>query len=559
MINSFPAELEIPIGKRTFKYRFFEILPGALSWFILALPILLTLLDKTSRVAAIFILFFMMGWFYRSVGIAFRTLQGYSRMKESAQIPWEQWLRDLDAPQNAINKLSIVSDELSRRERLHLDNLQAYEADAGLHDLAPKDLLHLVIVPMWKESYEVVAPTIRSLIDANYDSKSMMLVIAYEERGGEVPKGTAHRLIEEFGDSFRVATTIEHKVLPNEVTGKGGNITWAARQILPYFSEHHIDYKTVVVTTLDADNRPHPDYFAHLSYSYVLTKDRKHHSYQPLALYTNNIWDVPAAMRVLAVGNSFFTITQSVRPHLLRNFSSHAQSLDALIETDWWSVRTVVEDGHQFWRSYFAFKGNHQVISIYSPVYQDAVLSDTYRATLKDQFTQVSRWAYGSSDIPYIANLGFRRKKNRIVPLGSFIPKFLRLLDTHVSWATAALLLLLAARIPLLIGPQANKSIVAHQLPIIASYAQTLALVGLFISIFLSMKLLPPRPERYKRHRSVLMLAQWALLPLTSIVYGSCAGLYSQTRLMLGKYLDKFALTHKAIKSDPKSTKKSAS
>ncbi len=555
MATTFPAEFEIPVGKRTLKYRLFEILPGALSWFILFLPIILTFIDTTSRLAAVFILFFMMGWFYRSVGIAFRTLQGYKRMKESAKVPWKQWLKDLDSPEKAINRLSLEKKSLSSRERNHLLNLRTYAADGDLHDIAPKDLMHLVIVPMWKESYEVVQPTIQSLVDSHYDTKQVILVIAYEERGGEIPEQTAHRLMKEFGDKFHYATTTKHKVLKNEVVGKGGNITWAAREILPYFDKHKIEYKNVLVTTLDADNRPHPDYFAHLSYSYVLTNDRKHHSFQPLALYTNNIWDVPAAMRVLAVGNSFFTITQSVRPHLLRNFSSHAQSLDALVETDWWSVRTVVEDGHQFWRSYFAFKGNHQVVAIYSPVYQDAVLSDTYRATLKDQFTQVSRWAYGASDIPYIANLGFRRKKNRVVPLSSFIPKFFRLLDTHVSWATASLLLLLAARIPLLIGPQSNKSIVAHQLPIIASYAQTLALAGLIISVFLSMKLLPPRPERYKRHRSIFMLAQWVLLPITSIIYGSFAGLYSQTRLLLGKYLDKFALTHKGTRGAPKTPK----
>ncbi len=69
------------------------------------------------------------------------------------------------------------------------------------------------------------------------------------------------------------------------------------------------------------------------------------------------------------------------------------------------------------------------------------------------------------------------------------------------------------------------------------------------------MKLLPPRPERYKRHRSIFMLVQWVLLPVTSIIYGSFAGLYSQTRLLLGKYLDKFALTHKGTRGAPKTPK----
>lgn len=548
MAEGFPESLEIPLGKRTKRYRLFEMMPGMLSWFVLLLPIILTLLDPSSRLAAVFILFFMMGWFYRAVAMAFRTIQGYRRMKTSETIAWLDWLSDIDQPKVAIKKLEKKQDLLDKLQKTHLENLRQYVSDETLNDLAPKNIVHLVIVPMWKESYDVVKPTIQSVLDSNYDSKKVILVIGHEERGGSVPKETAHRLIKEFGPKFMHADVFEHSLQPKEVTGKGGNITWAAEQILPYFKKHNIEHNRVLLTSLDADNRPHVDYLAHISYSYILTKDRKHHSYQPLALYTNNIWDVPAAMRVLAVGNSFFTITQATRPHMLRNFSSHAQSLDALIETGWWSARTVVEDGHQYWRSFFRFGGNYEVIPVYSPIYQDAVLSDSYKETLIAQFVQVRRWAYGVSDIPYIANLGFRRKKNRIVPLSVFIPKFFRLLDTHVSWATVSLLLLLAARVPLLISPDVNKSIVAHQLPLIASYAQTLALGGIVIAIFLSMKLLPPRPAAYKKRRTILMLAQWVLLPITSIIYGSFAGLNAQTRLLFGKYLDKFDLTHKAIK-----------
>ena len=547
-MHGLPEELEIPVGKRTLKYRFFEILPGAISWFVLALTFLLSIIDSSSVLAATFVFLFMISWFYRAVGMSFRTLQGYNKMKNSQTIKWLDWLQDLEAPKKAFDSFALLV-KLTKNEKIHLENLTEYIASDELNNLKPSDLRHLLIVPMWRETYDVVAPTIQSLIDSNYPTKQVILVIAYEERGGAEPIETSKKLLADFGDKFAYATSFQHIDGPNEVVGKGGNVTWAARKMVPYFEKNNIDPARVVVTTLDADNRVHKDYLAHLSYSYILTHDRKHHSYQPLALYTNNIWDVPAPMRVLAVGNSFFTIVQSVRPHLLRNFSSHAQSLDALIETSFWSTRTIVEDGHQFWRSYFRFGGNHNVVPIYSPTYQDAVLSDTYRATLKDQFIQLRRWAYGASDIAYISNLGFRTKKKRIVPMHDFIPKFFRLLDTHVSWATAAVLLLLAPRIPLLVSPQANKSIVAYQLPVIASYAQSLALIGLFVSIFLSMKLLPPRPERYKKHRTVFMVLQWALLPITSIVYGSCAGFYSQTRLMLGRYLDKFDLTHKAIKT----------
>lgn len=549
-MKSFPEEFEVPLGKRSLKYRFFEILPGLLSWSLIALPVVLSIIDPTSRLAAIFILFFMISWFYRAIGMAFRTLQGYRRMQQAKKNPWEKWLEDLEEGEPALASYQRMEKRLSYAGRQHLQNLKEYLGDPQLSDMKPSDVHHLVIVPMWKESMEVLMPTMQTILQACYDDIKMTVVVAYEQRGGKEAAKTAELLVEEFKNSFYHIEAIEHPDgLPNEVVGKGGNITWAAQKILGRFERQNIDPSKVMVTTLDADNHPDKNYFSHLTYSYILTHERKHHSYQPLALYTNNIWDVPAPMRVLAVGNSFFTIVQSARPHLLRNFSSHSQSLDALLETGFWSTRTIVEDGHQFWRSYFAFKGKYQITPIYSPIYQDAVLSDTYKATLKDQFTQVKRWSYGASDIPFIANLGLRlNPKKRVVPLFDITMKFFRLLDTHVSWATISLILLLAARIPLLIGPQADRSIIAHQLPIIASYAQTVALTGLFISIFLSLKLLPPRPVRYKRRRTLLMLLQWILLPFTSIIYGSCAALYSQTRLMLGKYMEKFDLTHKGVK-----------
>ena len=78
-------------------------------------------------------------------------------------------------------------------------------------------------------------------------------------------------------------------------------------------------------------------------------------------------------------------------------------------------------------------------------------------------------------------------------------------------------------------------------------------MIGIFITVLLSLKLLPPRPERYKRTRTFWMVAQWVLMPVTSVIYNSFAAYYSQTRLLLGKYLTKFDVTKKmAVPKDPK-------
>jgi hypothetical protein len=60
--------------------------------------------------------------------------------------------------------------------------------------------------------------------------------------------------------------------------------------------------------------------------------------------------------------------------------------------------------------------------------------------------------------------------------------------------------------------------------------------------------MLPPRPAKYRKGRSILMLLQWILMPITSILYQSIAAFYAQTRLMLGRYMEKFDVTKKMIK-----------
>ena len=89
---------------------------------------------------------------------------------------------------------------------------------------------------------------------------------------------------------------------------------------------------------------------------------------------------------------------------------------------------------------------------------------------------------------------------------------------------------------------------VAYNLPNIVSIVETFASVGLIVSILVSFKMLPKRPARYRKGRNVLMLLQWILMPITSILYQSLAAFYSQTRLMLGLYMEKFDVTKKVVK-----------
>ena len=533
-------DLEIPLGKRTRGYRFFEMLPAILSYGALVLLVVLSLVSPL--LAAVYLMLVIVTLLVKAVGIAYHTIGGRNQLEKAQKIDWRERLGDLENPVESY-ETRLKSRSKAFAMAAHVDNLRLAAADPAAFPL-PSNIHNLVIVTAYNESYDIIEPTMRSLVDTTYDKSRLIVAFAYEERGGEGIEKTAQRLQKKFGDKFGAFILVKHpRDLPNEVVGKGGNITHAGREMQKWFDEKGIEYKNVIVTTLDCDNHPHATYFDYVTYEFIVHEDRKHLAFQPISLFLNNIWDVPAPMRVIATGNSFWNIISSMRPHSLRNFASHSQPMEALVEMDFWSTRTIVEDGHQYWRSYFHFSGNYDVVPLYVPIYQDAVLDTTYLKTLKAQFVQLRRWAYGASDVPYVATRIFSRDRN--VPFLAGLSRLIVLIDGHLTLASVAILVAVGGWVPLFINSQAYHDIVAHQLPDVISIVQRIALIGLFITVFLSFKMLPPRPERYKRHRTVGMLAQWLLMPVTAVCYNAAAALYSQGRLFLGKYLTKFDVTNK--------------
>lgn len=525
--------IEIPkVSERGWKYRAFEILPGALTWFILFLPLTLSIINP--KLAAYFIIAYLLVWFTRAIGLNVRSLQGWKMINQHKAMPWKTLNRDLEVLQPRVKNAPVWHARNLDRVREHIPHTR----------IKPSQVYHAIIIAAYNESRDTLEPTVKSVMASNFDLKKIILLLAFEQRGGPDIDKLAKDLISEYGSSFYQSEAIMHPAgIPGEVIGKGGNITFAGRRLLEILKETKIDPLHVLVTTLDSDNRPHKEYLGALTYTYCSTEEPLYSSYQPIPMFLNNIWDAPAPMRVIATGNSFWMVIQSLRPHTLRNFSAHAQPMAALIDTDFWSVRTIVEDGHQYWRTYFRYDGKHNVYPIFVPIYQDAVLASTYRKTLKAQFLQVRRWAWGASDIAYVANLAFLRPNN--IPRHKLLAKFFRLLEGHVSWSTAPLILLLAGLVPFFLNPQ---SYIANELPQVVSRLQTVAMAGILVTLFLSMRSLPPKPARYRRHRTVWMVLQWIYLPFTSIIFGSFAAINSQTRLAIGWYLDKFDVTEHAVK-----------
>ncbi|PID31564.1 hypothetical protein CR983_00585 [Candidatus Saccharibacteria bacterium] len=519
------------------------MVPALLSYGMLMMMVILSFVSPLA--AAIYLLALIITMIFKAIGLAFHSIVGHRRMMRAQAIDWNERLKQLEHPKKSYERIYDSRSE-GFEYAIHRDNVRLIAANPSAYP-RPSEVYNVVIIAAYNEPYAVIDPTLQSLIDSTYDRSQMIVVFAYEERGGKGIRQTAQKLAKKYADQFCGFYTVMHPDnLPNELVGKGSNITYAGEWIERQLDKQKIAKENVIITTLDCDNKPHRSYFDYVTYEFIVHQDRARVSFQPIALYFGNIWDTPAPMRVIATGNSFWTIVSSMRPHLLRNFAAHSQPMSALSEMGYWSKRSIVEDGHQYWRSYFYFSGHYEVVPIHLPVYQDAVMADTFKATLVAQFKQLRRWGYGASDVPYVAVRLFSRK--RTIPFGALLARFIRLIDSHVSLATIAILVAIGGWVPLLVNPDASQQIAAHNLPEVVSYLQRGAMIGLFITILLSLKMLPPRPARYKKRRTFAMVAQWLLMPITAIAYNSAASLTAQTHLLLGKYLDKFDVTDKSTK-----------
>ncbi|MEX0748540.1 MAG: hypothetical protein WD467_00485 [Candidatus Saccharimonadales bacterium] len=535
--------------------RVLEIATGAMSW---SFFIIVIVVSYFSIVTAAYILIgYTLWWLTKIFGYSNRLIRAYWRMRLSRRVDWQLRLMDLNDTELALERLQLrLSKAKNWRERQVIKYYSKYLVSAHkARDtiMPPEDIYHAVIIAIYNEDAEILASTVQAVIDSNYDAHKMILIIAHEARGGAETAAAARALAAQHAPIFKTAVAIEHPAdMPGEAKAKAGNITYAARWLTGYIEEQAINPEQVMVTTLDVDNRPSPNYFAEAAYCYAITPNRTHNSYQPIPMFFNNIWDAPALMRVIAVSNSFWVLMEALRPHRLRNFSAHAQSLQTLIDVDYWNVASIVEDGHQYWRTYFAYKGEHKVLPIFSPIYQDAVLVEGYWRTFKAQFYQLRRWAWGVADTPFVLRRSFHEPE---IPLSSRIVHNFRQIEGYLSWVVAPIILAGGGWLPLLINVEASDSILAVQLPTIVSLIQTGALIGLLAPIASSLMSLPPRPDRYGPLRSVMMVLQWAFVPVTLIVFGSMAALNAQTRLLFGKYLEAFNVTEKKRIARPDDTR----
>jgi len=555
-------------GRDRVLFRALEFFPGVLSWGTIILIVTLSIYAPVA--AAYFIIAFDLYWLLKTFYLSLHQRHNWKRLRHNMSVDWQAMLETL------------------KYEHVH----------------------HLVILPFYKESRETVDAALRGLAESHYDRSRLLVVLAAEERAGTEAEAIATAMEEKYRAVFgSVLVSIHPDGLPGEIKGKGPNITYAAIQARDkIIRARHIPYKHVIVSAFDIDTVVEPNYLNCLTWHFLTTEDRHNASYQPVPLYNNNIWDVPAISRVAAFSSTLWQMIQQERAEKLTSFSSHAISFKALERVGFWQKNMVSDDSRIFWNLFLANNGNYRTVPISYPVSMDATFAPSTLQTLVNVYRQQFRWLWGVENLPYMM-FGFI--KNKAIPLKQRVYHTLVQVEGWWSLATHPLIILLLGWLPLILGGEAFRdTVLSYNLPYITRNLMIVAMSGLVLAAMIAFSFMPKLPEGdgdRKRPRwlrplhgllfaalvapyvlllpvapdavtafidtylevfvtiSLVLLfvlivlscmsnrqlkyigasAQWLLVPFSIVLFGAIPGLHAQTRLMLGAYVGQFWVTPK--------------
>lgn len=541
MSSTQTRQFVVEVSPAEIRQRLWQIIPGLLSWTILIGLSVLSFF--TPYWIAIFIIVYDIYILIRVVYMSVHLMYAYRILQLNTGINW------LERCQAVKGSLSAYAHHLHQVESTVQNESYKIRWQAKRHIKEVERMIaekrsvmdwqhvhHVVILPTYDESYIVLKNSLTSLAAIDFPKERLHVVVGFEERAGEEAKAKAARLAEEFGSRFNTfLTTFHPDGLPGEKRVKSANATWAMRAMEKKLVELNIPSEHVLISNFDSDTVVNPEYFSYLTYAFVTHPNRYRVSYQPLPVYNNNMWDVPAFSRVIATGSTFWQMIESTWPELLVTFSSHSMTLKALQDVGYWQKDIVSEDSRIFWQCFLHYDGQYRTEPLYTTVSMDAALAPNWWRTFINQYKQNRRWAWGIENFPYLAEGFFRSKR---ISIKTKVVCLFRMLEGHVSWATSSIVIAGLGWLPIFFGgSEFHGTVLSYSLPRMTQTLMSLAMSGLIISATLSVLLLPRRPHSHGRWRYLFIVLQWVLVPVIATVLSAFPALDAETRLLLGRDL----------------------
>ncbi len=477
--------------------RALEILPGFFSWSLILFPFWGSLIIPD--VVAYYIIAFAIYWLYKSLLLSALAIASHLKIKAASKF---DWIAD------------IKRDFPKKWNKMH----------------------HVIIIPTYREPISTLKRTLEALKNQKFPTKNIHVMLSFEDREGEKARNKSRELLREFKGVFGNMWSTYHPDIAGEVKGKSSNTCWGAKQAKKFLiDEQGFDLDMVTITSEDADAVFHPSYFAAITQDFLTVEKPYNKIWQGAIVFYNNIWKVPAPVRVLS---AMFSVTQMyilMRSDRLINFSTYTTSLKHVVEIDYWDTNVIPEDYRLFFKSYFAKKGDFEARPIFLPILSDAAESHSTWSTYTNLYQQLKRWAWGVSDDAYIIK---QYVKATEIPFWDKTIRVFKTIQDHFLWPVNWFAVTISAFMPPLLNPAFDKTVLGKTLPQVTSTLLTLSLVSMLVIFAVDAINRPERPNKRNVFSYIMQPLEFLLLPIIGFFFSALPGIDAHTRLMFGKYIE---------------------
>lgn len=552
-----------------------------ISILLILLPLLLSYVDV--NLSVLFLAIIYTYFFYKSLAMCVQFAVSLRKISIASKINWQGILENLESPEDSIKEINeniaelkvytfkkfIDSRDLDRKlikkeairsslpnlfkrfifHRYKLQTLRLLKQELIVlnkqlkisNPTKPSEIQHIVIIPHIKEPIDILRKTLECLAAQTLIPKQINIVLAAEAAD---PNGVivSEELKKEYKSIFNNIWITNHILQEGEIKGKSSNMNWASREVYKEICSLGWDLKKTTITSSDADSKLDPNYFAYFTYKYLTIKDSEYKYYASGMVFYNNIWRIPFYARVKNSLHSIYNVANLVRTDKLVPFSTYSTSLWLIEKIGFWDPWITPEDYHLFLKGIFTFEKKVSTVPIFLKTLSDAAEGSGHWKTIKNNYLQSRRWAWGVSDVGWmIKNFfkGFFKHSLRSKYL------VLHVIFDHIMGMSVSFLIILGGFIPSRLNPEFVNRTEGALLPIVSSYFLSATLIFLVITIFLDF-FLRPTPKGSPWWKNISRVAEFVVQPFATFFLTSVPTFEANMRLLFGRYLEYYVTVKQA-------------
>lgn len=305
-----------------------------------------------------------------------------------------------------------------------------------------------------------------------------------------------------------------------------------------------LDPAHTFVSTIDTDTKVEKRFFSIITQTFLETDYRDQAIYQFMPVYSNNWREGRFFSRIIGIGTTMWQLFESQNPEFYRNFAVYGQSLRCLHKADYWSKTSIVEDGLQYWKSYFGWHGEFRIVNTPAICEMDLVDEKNLYRTVRSQYKQLRRWSWGCSDIEYVIPAFIADKK---IPKIEKVRKTIYLIYNHLFWSGGPFMLFFIGYVPGVFY-SVDHSLAVFTVPIATSLIFTILFATVVFPSILSLHIMG-KYSKFRVRDYFYNTIQWIAVPILTLTLFSIPAIESQVRLFFGKRIDDFDTTQKMTRN----------